>query len=88
MEKMRNKWAVLAFLCGIFLVESASVLIQRYYFKYTRIRYGEGKRIFKCTPLHHHAICQQFPIAGELVRRREAISILKRKVITQDKIAP
>lgn len=49
-----RKELLLPLLCGIFLVESASVLIQRYYFKYTRIRYGEGKRIFKCTPLHHH----------------------------------
>jgi len=35
-------------------VESASVLIQRFYFKYTRIKTGEGKRIFKMSPLHHH----------------------------------
>lgn len=39
---------------GIFLVESLSVLLQVNYFKYTRIRFGEGKRIFLMAPLHHH----------------------------------
>lgn len=41
-------------LCGIFLVENISVIIQVYYFKYTRIKYGEGRRFFKMAPLHHH----------------------------------
>ncbi|MGM0375539.1 MAG: phospho-N-acetylmuramoyl-pentapeptide-transferase [Bacteroidota bacterium] len=41
-------------LCGIFLVESLSVMIQVSYFKYTRKRYGEGRRIFLMSPLHHH----------------------------------
>ena len=41
-------------MCGIFLVESLSVIMQRYYFKYTRKKYGEGRRIFKMSPLHHH----------------------------------
>ena len=35
-------------------MESLSVIIQRYYFKYTKKRYGEGRRIFKMAPLHHH----------------------------------
>ena len=39
---------------GIFFVETVSVIIQRYYFKYTRKKYGEGKRVFKMAPLHHH----------------------------------
>jgi phospho-N-acetylmuramoyl-pentapeptide-transferase len=39
---------------GIFVAEALSVLIQRYYFKYTRIRYGEGRRIFLRAPIHHH----------------------------------
>lgn len=56
-----RKELLLPLLCGIFLVESATVLIQRYYFKYTRIRYGEGKRIFKMTPLHHHFQKQGIP---------------------------
>lgn len=41
-------------LCGIFLVENLSVMIQVSYFKYTRKRYGVGRRIFKMSPLHHH----------------------------------
>jgi len=39
---------------GIFVAEAVSVLIQRYYFKYTRIRYGQGRRVFLRAPIHHH----------------------------------
>lgn len=49
-----HKELLLPILCGIFLVESFSVIIQVFYFKYTKRKYGEGKRIFKMTPLHHH----------------------------------
>lgn len=38
----------------LFLVEAMSSLIQRYYFKYTRVKTGKGKRFFRCAPLHHH----------------------------------
>jgi phospho-N-acetylmuramoyl-pentapeptide-transferase len=41
-------------LCGIFLVENLSVMMQVSWFKYTRNKYGEGRRIFKMAPLHHH----------------------------------
>ena len=41
-------------LCGIFFVESLSVIIQRVYFKHTKKKYGTGRRIFKMAPLHHH----------------------------------
>ena len=41
-------------LCGIFFAESLSVIIQRFYFKYTKKKYGAGRRIFKMAPLHHH----------------------------------
>ena len=41
-------------LCGIFFAESLSVLMQTTYFKYTRKKYGAGRRIFKMTPIHHH----------------------------------
>jgi len=41
-------------LCGVFLVEILSVMLQVSYFKYTRKKYGEGKRIFLMSPLHHH----------------------------------
>ncbi len=39
---------------GVFVIEAASVLIQTSYFKYTKKRTGEGQRVFKCAPLHHH----------------------------------
>ncbi|MGB7157656.1 MAG: phospho-N-acetylmuramoyl-pentapeptide-transferase [Tepidisphaeraceae bacterium] len=39
---------------GVFVAEALSVLIQRYYFKYTRIRFGEGRRVFLMAPIHHH----------------------------------
>ncbi len=49
-----RKELLLPILCGIFLVEALSVIIQTSYFKYTKKRYGSGKRVFKMTPLHHH----------------------------------
>ena len=49
-----RKELLLPLLCGIFLVESVSVLIQKYWFKYTRKKYGEGRRVFLMAPLHHH----------------------------------
>lgn len=39
---------------GVFVTEAASSLIQRYYFKYSRKKYGTGRRVFRCAPLHHH----------------------------------
>lgn len=68
-----RKELLIPILCGIFLVENASVLIQRYYFKYTRMKYGEGRRIFLMAPIHHHfqkkgfheaKIVQRFFIVG------------------------
>ena len=49
-----HKELLLPFLCGIFLIENLSVIIQTSYFKYTRKKYGEGRRIFLMAPLHHH----------------------------------
>ncbi|MDR0575837.1 MAG: phospho-N-acetylmuramoyl-pentapeptide-transferase [Tannerella sp.] len=49
-----RKELLIPILCGMFLVESLSVMLQVTYFKYTRRKYGEGRRIFKMTPLHHH----------------------------------
>jgi phospho-N-acetylmuramoyl-pentapeptide-transferase len=49
-----RKELLIPILCGIFFVESLSVLMQRFYFKYTKKKYGEGRRIFKMAPLHHH----------------------------------
>lgn len=49
-----RKELLIPILCGIFLIESVSVLLQVSYFKYTRKRFGIGKRIFLMAPLHHH----------------------------------
>jgi phospho-N-acetylmuramoyl-pentapeptide-transferase len=49
-----RKELLIPVLCGIFLIENLSVVIQVYYFKYTKKKYGEGRRIFKMAPLHHH----------------------------------
>ncbi|OAV68253.1 Phospho-N-acetylmuramoyl-pentapeptide- transferase [Bacteroidales bacterium Barb6] len=49
-----HKELLIPVLCGIFFMESLSVVAQVFYFKYTKRRYGTGRRIFKMTPLHHH----------------------------------
>ena len=49
-----RKELLIPILCGIFFAESVSVLMQRMYFKYTKKKYGEGRRIFKMAPIHHH----------------------------------
>ena len=49
-----RKELLVPLLCGIFLVENFSVVLQVSYFKYTRKRFGEGRRIFRMSPLHHH----------------------------------
>jgi phospho-N-acetylmuramoyl-pentapeptide-transferase len=49
-----RKELLVPILCGIFLAENLSVMIQVSYFRYTRKKYGEGRRIFKMSPLHHH----------------------------------
>jgi phospho-N-acetylmuramoyl-pentapeptide-transferase len=49
-----RKELLIPVLCGIFLIENLSVMIQVSYFKYTKKKYGEGRRIFLMSPLHHH----------------------------------
>ncbi len=49
-----RKELLIPVLCGVFLVENLSVIIQVWYFKYTRRKYGEGRRVFLMAPLHHH----------------------------------
>ncbi|HEY1006451.1 MAG TPA: phospho-N-acetylmuramoyl-pentapeptide-transferase [Sphingobacteriaceae bacterium] len=51
---MIRKELLIPILCGIFLVENISVILQVSWFKYTRKRYGEGRRLFLMSPLHHH----------------------------------
>lgn len=54
MAILLRKELLIPILCGIFLVENLSVVIQVSYFKYTKKKYGEGQRLFKMSPLHHH----------------------------------
>ncbi len=49
-----RKEILIPLLCGIFVIENLSVVIQVFYFKYTRRRYGEGRRVFLMSPIHHH----------------------------------
>ncbi|MCG8574276.1 MAG: phospho-N-acetylmuramoyl-pentapeptide-transferase [Flavobacteriales bacterium] len=49
-----RKELLIPVLCGVFLIENLSVLMQVGWFKYTKRKYGEGRRIFKMAPLHHH----------------------------------
>ena len=49
-----RKELLLPLLCGVFLVEAVSVMVQRGYFKYTKRKYGEGRRVLLMSPIHHH----------------------------------
>ncbi len=49
-----RKELLIPVLCGVFLVENLSVMVQVSYFKYTKRKYGEGRRVLKMSPLHHH----------------------------------
>jgi len=51
---MIHKELLLPIICGIFMVETVSVIIQTTYFKYTKRKYGVGQRVFLMTPIHHH----------------------------------
>jgi phospho-N-acetylmuramoyl-pentapeptide-transferase len=49
-----RKELLIPILCGVFLIENLSVILQVSYFKYTKRKFGEGRRIFRMAPLHHH----------------------------------
>jgi phospho-N-acetylmuramoyl-pentapeptide-transferase len=70
-----RKEILIPVLCGIFLVENLSVMLQVGYFKYTKRRYGEGRRIFKMAPLHHHFQVKGVP-EPKIVLRFMIIGIL------------
>jgi len=63
-----RKELLIPILCGIFLVENISVMMQVTYFKYTKRKYGEGRRIFKMAPLHHHYQLKGYPEPKIVVR--------------------
>jgi phospho-N-acetylmuramoyl-pentapeptide-transferase len=51
---MTGQWLLLPVVGAVFIAEAASVMLQVGYFKYTKRRFGEGRRLFKMAPLHHH----------------------------------
>ncbi|MBS1951654.1 MAG: Phospho-N-acetylmuramoyl-pentapeptide-transferase [Cytophagales bacterium] len=63
-----RKELMIPVLCGVFLVENASVVLQVSYFKYTKKKYGEGRRIFLMSPLHHHYQKKNIPEAKIVTR--------------------
>ncbi len=76
-----RKELLIPLLCGIFFVESLSVMIQVAYFKYTKRKYGEGRRVFKMTPVHHH-----FQKAGGQIPaliQRPAQALPEAKIVTR-----
>ena len=63
-----RKELLIPVLCGIFLIENVSVMLQVGYFKYTKKRFGEGRRIFLMAPLHHHFELKGWPEPKVIVR--------------------
>ena len=70
-----RKELLIPVLCGIFFIESLSVVIQVSYFKYTKRKYGEGRRIFMMAPLHHHYQLKGYP-EPKIVTRFLIVGIL------------
>lgn len=70
-----RKELLIPILCGVFVAESLSVVIQVSWFKYTRLRFGEGRRILKMSPLHHHFQKLNYP-EPKIVTRFWIIGIL------------
>jgi phospho-N-acetylmuramoyl-pentapeptide-transferase len=70
-----KKELLLPALGGVFLAETLSVIIQRLYFKYTRRKYGEGRRVFRMAPLHHHFEMLGWP-EPKIVTRFYIVAIL------------
>ncbi|WP_192348085.1 phospho-N-acetylmuramoyl-pentapeptide-transferase [Algoriphagus sp. Y33] len=70
-----RKELLIPLMCGVFVIENVSVMLQVGYFKYTRKKYGEGKRIFLMSPLHHHYQKKNIPEA-KIVTRFWIVGIL------------
>jgi phospho-N-acetylmuramoyl-pentapeptide-transferase len=70
-----RKELLIPVLCGVFIAESVSVVIQVSWFKYTRLRFGEGRRILRMAPLHHHFQKLNYP-EPKIVTRFWIIGIL------------
>lgn len=75
MAILLRKELLIPILCGVFMMETLSVIIQVTYFKYTRRKYGEGRRVFLMSPLHHHYQKKGMPEA-KIVTRFWIVGIL------------
>ncbi|MDR1757827.1 MAG: phospho-N-acetylmuramoyl-pentapeptide-transferase [Bacteroidales bacterium] len=72
-----RKELLIPVLCGVFLIESLSVVLQVCHFKYTKRKYGEGRRLFAMSPLHHHYQKKSNPLhEAKIVQRFIVVSIL------------
>ncbi|NBC26872.1 MAG: phospho-N-acetylmuramoyl-pentapeptide-transferase [Bacteroidetes bacterium] len=65
---MIHKELLLPIICGVFFIETLSVIIQTSYFKYSKWKYGEGRRVFLMTPIHHHFEKKGWPESKIVVR--------------------
>ncbi|MGA9408513.1 MAG: phospho-N-acetylmuramoyl-pentapeptide-transferase [Bacteroidota bacterium] len=72
---MIKKELILPILGGIFFIETVSVIVQRLYFKYTKKKYGEGRRVFRMAPIHHHFEMMGIP-EPKIVTRFYIIAIM------------
>ena len=70
-----RKELLIPVMCGVFVIENVSVMLQVGYFKYTRKKYGEGRRIFLMSPLHHHYQKKNIP-ESKIVTRFWIVGIL------------
>lgn len=77
-----RKELLIPLLCLIFFIEDLSVLMQVGYFKYTKKRYGEGRRIFKMTPLHHH-FQRDAPVGEKILFNHPAHGIPESKIVVR-----
>ncbi|MDR0907955.1 MAG: phospho-N-acetylmuramoyl-pentapeptide-transferase [Rikenellaceae bacterium] len=75
MALLIRKELLLPIMCGVYLVETCSVIIQRTWFKITKRRYGEGRRVFLMSPIHHHFQKKLMP-ESKIVIRFTIISIM------------
>ena len=76
-----RKELLLPILCAIFFVEDLSVICQVAYFKFTKRKYGEGRRVFKMTPLHHHF--QKSGADSDAIFRHPMTAIPESKIVTR-----
>lgn len=81
-----KKELLLPLLGGIYFIETLSVIIQRFYFKYTKKKYGEGRRVFKMAPIHHHFEMKGWPEPKIVVRFYIITAILVLLSLTSFKI--